>query len=135
MLYTSTLSLLCLAETLGKIGTVGNDTPIPQEYATRPILPEDAEAIAANRQGVQAVLHQGEQRETYDVIYRVGRKVFRREELTAYEKGNGDIGGDSHVGIMRAITVRRGQRKLVLVLCLLNRSDLCPTLGTGFAAF
>ena len=129
MLYTSTLSLLCLVETLGKIGTVGNDTPIPQKDrvrgypgVNRSILPEDAEAIAANRKGVQAVLHQGEQKETEDVIYRVGNKVFRREELTAYEKGNEDIGGNSHVGVMRAITVRRGQRKFISLFVLLYRS-------------
>ena len=84
------------------------------------MVPEDAEAIAANRQGVQAVLHQGEPREIDDAIYRIGRKVFRREELTAYEKDKGDIGGDSHVGVMRAITVRRGQRKFVLLFVLLD---------------
>jgi hypothetical protein len=118
LLYTSTLCLLCLAETLGKIGTVGNDTPVPQKYdeygypdIARPILPEDAEAIAANRQDVQSVLHNGERKGANDVTYRVGNKEYRREDLTAYEKGEGDIGGDSHIGVMRAITVRRGQRK------------------------
>lgn len=133
LLYTSTLCLLCLAETLGKIGTVGNDRPVPQKYdeygypeIIRPILPEDAEAIAANRQDVQGVLHNGEPKGTDDVIYRSGHKEFRRGELTAYEKGEGDVGGDSHVGVMRAITVRRGQRKSAISSCLSGSYELMP---------
>ena len=125
--------MLCLAETLGKIGTVGNDTPVPQKYdrygyqnITRHILPEDEEVIAANRQGVHGALHNGELKEADDVTYRVGRKEFRREELTPYEKGEGDVGGDSHVGVIRAITVRRGQRKSALSFCLAGMSKLIP---------
>ena len=132
-LYTSTLCLLCLAETLGKIGTVGNDTSVPQKHdrygypdISRPILPEDAEAIAANRQHVQGVLHDGELKGLDDVTYRVGHKLFGREDLTAHEKGEEDVGGNSQVGVMRAITVRRGQRKSALSLRLFGSSELMP---------
>ena len=114
LLYTSTLCLLCLAETLGKIGIVGNGTPVPHIYEHPAISPESDEAVTANRQGVQAILHEGGQKETDDAIYRVGQKEFKRQELTAYEKGEEDMGGGSHVGILRAITVRRGQRELFL---------------------
>ncbi len=141
-LYTSTLCLLCLAETLGKVGTVGNNTSVPRQHEgygypdiTRPILPEDAEAIAANRQHVQGVLHNVEIKRLNDVTYRVGHKEFGREELTAYEKGEEDVGGNDHVGVMRAINVRRGQRKSALTLCLLVHPNLFPASGTGFAAF
>ena len=120
---------------MGKIGTIGNDTSVPQKHdgygypdITRPILPEDAEAIAANRQHVQGVLHNGEPKGLDDVTYRVGHKLFGREELTAYEKGEEDVGGNNHVGVMRAITVRRGQRKSALLLCLFGSSELMPGL-------
>jgi len=47
----------------------------------------------------------------------------RRTNLTAYDKGEEDVGGDSHVGVMRAITVRGGQRVSAISSASLKRPD------------
>ena len=60
------------------------------------------------------------------MTYRVGHKEFRRKELTAYEKGEEDVGGDSQIGVMRVITVRRGQRKSGVSRCLSGSPELMP---------
>jgi hypothetical protein len=86
----------------------------------RVILPKGRRGLAASRQSVYAILHQGEQKESDDAAYHVGDKVYRREELTPYEKGEEDVGGDRHVGVMRAITIRRGQRKSASLFILLD---------------
>ena len=75
---------------------------------------------------MQGVLHDGELKGLDNVTYRVGHKEFGREELTAYEKGEEDVGGDSQIGVMRVITVRRGQRKSGISRCLSVSPELMP---------
>ena len=75
---------------------------------------------------MQGVLHNGELKGLDNVTYRVGHKEFGREELTAYEKGEEDVGGDSQIGVMRAITVRRGQRKSGASRCLSGSPEFMP---------
>jgi len=119
LLCTSDLPPLCLAETLGKIGTVGNDAPTPQKFdgygypgITLPILPKDAEASLPTCRVYK-------RKEIDDVI----TMLDRRTKLTAYNKVEEDVGGDSHVGVMRAITVRGGERVSAISFVSLKRPD------------
>jgi hypothetical protein len=59
--YTGTLALLLTAETIGKIGAVGEDTPLEGE---------DVVNLGGDESG----------------HFRSGKKKFRRADLTAYEK-------------------------------------------------
>ena len=58
--------------------------------------------------------------------YGMCHKEFGRKELTAYEKGEEDVGGDRQIGVMRVITVRRGQRKSGVSRCLSGSPELMP---------
>ncbi|KIM26590.1 hypothetical protein M408DRAFT_16895 [Serendipita vermifera MAFF 305830] len=93
--YCAGLGALVIVETVGKIGTTGNvvehHLPASKDAVNSPYFRGGAETLA-------------------EVEYSSGHKTFRRDELTAYEKGEEDVGGDESVGLMKTVVIRRGQR-------------------------
>ena len=96
--YCAGMGALVLVETVGKIGTLGNviepktDLLAPKEEPNSPYL-------------------KGDEGHSTGVEYRSGRKIFSRDELTAFEKGEEDVGGDDSIGTMKMVVIRRGQRE------------------------
>lgn len=101
--YCAGMGILVLIETVGKIGTEGNSVP--------PEVDQDLGIMRPNTHGGQSHSTEGRSAEGSEVEYVSGSKRFRREELTAYEKGEEDVGGQTGVGIMKAFSIRRGQRE------------------------
>jgi hypothetical protein len=101
--YSAGTAVLVLVELIGKIGTVGNLVDLDRV----------AEA-SMSHSGIESFPPYGEEGHLStnpQLEYISGGKRFKREELTAYEKGEEDVGGGNSVGIMKAFTIRRGQRE------------------------
>jgi hypothetical protein len=102
--YAGGLAALVLVETVGKIGTVGNTAP-PKKLDLSP-APFEIGGLAS-----PAPMTPHESAHSSSVEYLSGHKRFKRDDLTAYEKGEEDVGGETGIGLMRAVSVRRGQRE------------------------
>jgi hypothetical protein len=95
-IYCGGLGGLVLAETVGKIGTVGNTVESKSDLVTPPNESFHASCFRHDATG------------SISVEYSSGQKRFRRDDLTACEKGKEDIGS---VGMMKTVVIRRGQRR------------------------
>lgn len=106
--YTAFMALLVFIETIGKLGTVGNTIEASREQSSRDSGKslEDSHAYERSRHSQPEAAMEYFSRE----------KRYRREELTAYEQGEEDVGGQNSVGLMKAFSIRRGQRELLLHL-------------------
>ncbi|KAG9054522.1 hypothetical protein FS842_004917 [Serendipita sp. 407] len=120
--YAAGLGALVLVETIGKIGTVGNlvETSIEMKgdpgagvgagpsVGFGPAFIAQTETLLPGGSGHGG--HRDETGKSTALEYVVGSKRFKRDELTAYEKGEEDVGGENSVGLMKAVSIRRGQR-------------------------
>lgn len=112
--YCAGLAALVLVETIGKIGTVGNVAP------ALPVPGVESYPMAShNTQHPHARTidsHDSHVEHASGVEYWFdGHKRYRRDDLTAYEKGEEDIGADEHLGVMKAVHIRRGQREYLFI--------------------
>ncbi|PVF91698.1 hypothetical protein CPB86DRAFT_718994 [Serendipita vermifera] len=114
--YAAGLAALVLVETVGKIGSVGHTAP-PKELDLSP-SPYGAETLAS-----PAPMTPQPGAHSSSVEYLSGHKRFKRDDLTAYEKGEEDVGGETGIGLMRAVSVRRGQREYLLPVFLIQPRD------------
>lgn len=95
-IYTGTMFGLVIAETIGKHGTRGNEVDRVEEEGE-----DDGEGGLVRKSSAH---------------FKKGNKHWRRSHLTAYEKGEEDVGGQSRLGKVKAVAVRRGQREFFYFL-------------------
>ncbi len=110
------LAGLVLVETVGKIGLEGNVAP-ELDLAGGPAVldaPDMRQVSHSPSQSSPGLIGHDQEDEpqghSTGVEYISGHKRFRRDDLTAYEKGEEDVGGENSVGLMKAVAIRRGQR-------------------------
>jgi len=116
--YCGGLGGLVLAETFGKIGTVGN------------MVEPKPDHITPRNESLHSSYFRPDSTSSIGIEYTSGQKSFRHDDLTACERGKEDIGS---VGMVKTVLIRRGQRKSYqpsLACALMNRF-----IGTGLAAF
>lgn len=102
------LAGLVIVETVGKIGLEGNVAPELDLSGGPAVL--DASEIRQPTQPDPRDEEDEPEGHSTGVEYISGHKRFRRDDLTAYEKGEEDVGGENSVGLMKAVAIRRGQR-------------------------